>query len=151
MLAAGAWFVMGRGAPRVDGPDGPPRQTGPSMPPPPLSQALYDNASEDMIQITAPQPGASVSPAIKITGRARGNWYFEASFPLEVLSPNGDVLIRVPVQAEGNWMTTEFVPFTTSVQLSPNYRGPATIVLHSDNASGLPEYDRSVSIPIVIE
>ena len=53
-------------------------------------------------------------------------------------------------QAVGEWMTTDFVPFNAPV-IVENYTGPATLVLVKDNASGLPEFDDSVSFPIIIE
>jgi hypothetical protein len=110
----------------------------------------YMNAEPDFITVATPQPGAHVASTFTVSGQARGHWYFEASFPLEVLDANGTQLLIQPVQADGEWMTTEFVPFSTTITV-PQYSGKATLVLHRDNASGLPEHDRSVSIPIVIQ
>lgn len=110
----------------------------------------YKNADSTMIQVTAPLAGQTVAPVFTLSGQARGPWYFEASFPIEILDPNGARLLMVPVQAQGEWMTTEFVPFSTQVSV-PNYRGPATLILHKDNPSGMPENDASISMPIVIQ
>jgi hypothetical protein len=111
----------------------------------------YSNADENMIIVDTPIPGATVGHIVTVSGKARGNWYFEANFPIEVRSATGTVLVQAPVQAQEEWMTTEFVPFTVQVTLPAEYKGPATLVLHNDNASGLPEHDRSVSIPIVVQ
>ncbi len=110
----------------------------------------YTNATPDFIQVTSPLPGSSLGTTFTVSGKARGNWYFEASFPIEVIGSDGTRLLQIPVQAEGEWMTTEFVPFSTSVMLPSTYRGAATLLLHRDNPSGLPENDASVAIPITI-
>lgn len=117
----------------------------------PAAFATYHNASADRIIVDTPKPGDVVSSMFTITGKARGNWYFEASFPLRVLSSHGSLLKEMPVQADGEWMTTEFVSFSETVTLPLGYTGAATLILHNDNASGLPENDAFISIPIVVQ
>lgn len=113
------------------------------------SGIVWKNASRDMITLDLIKPGATVLPTFTVTGQARGTWYFEASFPAEVLDKDGNQLVIAPAQAQGEWMTEDFVPF--SVELSVGkYSGPAVLVLRKDNPSGLPENDASVSIPIEI-
>lgn len=109
----------------------------------------YVNASVDNITVTAPTPGAVVESTFTVSGQARGPWYFEASFPLEVLDANGNQLLITPVQADGEWMTEDFVPFSIEITV-PDYAGEATIVMHKDNPSGLPEHDASISFPVTI-
>lgn len=111
----------------------------------------YKNASRDQIEVGTPFPGAVVGKTFKVMGQARGNWYFEASFPVIVLDKDGNRLAAVPAQAQGEWMTTEFVPYIADVSIQGDYIGPATLVLQKDNASGLPEHDASASYPITIE
>lgn len=113
-------------------------------------QATYTNADVNMIQITAPAPGATISSSFTISGRARGGWYFEASFPYQVFDANEKKIAEGPVQAAGDWMTPEFVPFSLQITV-PNYKGKAQLVLKNDNPSGLPENDASISIPITIQ
>ncbi len=117
----------------------------------PQPQATYSNASADRIVVDMPKPGDVVPATFAVIGKARGGWYFEASFPLNVLSNAGSLLKEMPVQADGDWMTPEFVPFSEMVTLPAGYKGAATLVLKNDNPSGLPEHDASISIPIVIQ
>jgi hypothetical protein len=114
-------------------------------------QPTYINASADNIVVDLPFPGAVTGKSFTVKGRARGTWYFEASFPVEVLDKNGKRLTIIPAQAQGEWMTTEFVPFSVAVSVPSTYIGPATLVLHKDNPSGLPQNDASISFPITIE
>ncbi len=111
----------------------------------------YANASEDSIFVTSPHPGDSVKQSIVISGFARGNWYFEAVFPAQVLSSNGAVIGSGQGRAGSDWMTENFVPFTATVDLTAAYIGPATIILKKDNPSGDSSQDASLSFPIIIQ
>ncbi len=111
----------------------------------------YNNASPDLITVQLPYPGAVVGKQFSVLGKARGSWYFEASFPVKVLDKNGNVLAQTPAQAQGDWMTTEFVPFKADLTVPQSYIGPATLVLKNDNPSGDPARDKSLSFPITIE
>ena len=72
-----------------------------------------------MIRVTTPTPNSVVRSPLVVTGVARGNWYFEASFPIRLYDANGREIAVAIAQAQGdpaspdggNWMTTEFLPF----------------------------------------
>lgn len=117
----------------------------------PAPEPTYVNASADMIRVTNPTPGAVTGKSFTVTGEARGNWYFEASFPIEVRDSSGNLLTTVVAQADGEWMTTEFVPFTAEVTVDESFIGEAVLTLKKDNPSGLPENDASMSFPFTIE
>lgn len=113
----------------------------------------YKNASADMIKVELPFPGAVVGKDFSVIGKARGNWFFEASFPIEVFDKNGKSLaigIAQPQKGE-EWMTTNFVNFKADIKVPQTYIGPATLVLKKDNPSGLIQHDASISFPITIE
>lgn len=105
---------------------------------------------DDLIVVDAPLINAAVSSPLAISGQARGNWYFEASFPVELKDASGNVLAQAPAQAQGDWMTTDFVPFALSLPFPAQTPGShGTLVLHNDNPSGDPAKDKSVEIPVV--
>ncbi len=110
----------------------------------------YTNTSKEYIQVDLPFPGAVTGKEFKVTGRARG-FYFEASFPVEVLDKDGKQIFIGPAQAQGEWMVDSLVPFEITVKVPDTYTGPATLVLHKDNPSDLRQYDASISFPITIE
>jgi hypothetical protein len=118
---------------------------------PPPAAFTYTNATKDNVVVDSPAPGATVGHAITVIGKARGNWYFEASFPLSIEDPVGHVIDQTPAQAQGDWMTTDFVPFSGTLMIPPNYSGPAIIIIHNDNPSGDPARDASVSFPVTIQ
>ena len=118
----------------------------------------YTNATSDLIVVELPFPGAVTDKEFSVIGKARGYWFFEASFPIEVLDKDGKSLaIGIaqaqpdPVTGEINWMTENFVPFKADIKVPTVYIGPATLVLKKDNPSGLPENDASISIPVNFE
>ncbi len=114
-------------------------------------QPTYTNSTPNDIVVTLPFPGAVTGKSFTVLGKARGPWYFEASFPVVVLDKDGNVLDQKPAQAQGEWMTTEFVDFKAELTVPESYIGPATLVLKKDNPSGEPERDASVSFPFTIE
>lgn len=116
-----------------------------------ILQITYINADEDKIKVELPTPGAVTGKDFSVIGVARGMWYFEATFPIDVLDKNGNKLVQTYASAEGEWMTENFVPFKSEIKIPETYIGPATLVLHRSNASGLPEHDASISFPFIIE
>ena len=102
----------------------------------------------DIIKLFSPLPNSLVSSPLSIEGIARGNWYFEASFPVYLYDSNGVEIAVTPAQAQGEWMTKDFVPFKAILNFSTPSTPAGTLILKKDNASGLPEFDDQVSIPI---
>lgn len=104
---------------------------------------------DSMIRLVSPLPGAIVASPLTVSGEARGRWYFEASFPVRLLDADGRELAVAPAQAQGEWMTPEFVPFETRLTfVAPAGGGAGTLVLEKDNASGLPEHADERRIPV---
>ncbi len=112
---------------------------------------IYNNASANDIVVELPYPDAVTGKEFSVIGRARGFWFFEGSFPLEVLDENGKSIAVGYAQAEGEWMTTEFVPFKGEIKVPESYIGKAVLVLKKDNPSGIPEKDASISFKFNIE
>lgn len=107
------------------------------------------STTSDLIKVSTPLPNAIVSSPVIITGEARGTWYFEASFPARIYDANKKLLGSAPAQAQSEWMTTNFVPFKTTLSFSKPTTATGTLVLVKDNPSGLPQNDNSISIPVV--
>jgi ABC-type cobalt transport system substrate-binding protein len=117
----------------------------------PVIEPTYSNASADIIQVELPYPGAVTGKEFTIIGKARGYWFFEASFPVELRSMDGNILGGGVATAVGDWMTEDFVPFTAEMQTPSAFIGPAILILKKDNPSGESQNEASVSFPITIE
>ncbi|MFZ3073899.1 MAG: Gmad2 immunoglobulin-like domain-containing protein [Minisyncoccales bacterium] len=108
------------------------------------------NANElsDLIVVDSPRPNSVVKSPLAITGKARGTWYFEASFPVQVVNANNNVLGQIPAQAQGDWMTEDFVPFTAQLEFATPTTATGNLILKNDNPSGLPANDKQLVIPV---
>lgn len=112
----------------------------------------YTSEKGIKILVDTPTKNESVSVPFTVSGQVPGNWSFEASFPIELLDKNGNSLTTIPAHLTGDWMTTNLVPFTLTFDATDlDYVGKATVVLHKDNPSGLPENDDSVTIDITLQ
>ncbi len=105
-------------------------------------------SKQDLIRLDYPRPGTKVESPLKVAGRARGYWFFEASFPVVLVDADGDELGTGIAQAKGEWMTEEFVPFEASVKFNKPTAAYGTLVLKKDNPSGLSENDDELRVPV---
>lgn len=122
----------------------------PAPSPSPTSENGAEPFVSENVIVTDPLPNAKVSQTFTVRGQARGNWFFEASFPLQVRDPGNNNVGGGIAMTSDNWMTTEFVSFEGKVMVE-NYSGPARLVLMKDNPSGLPEFEDSVEFDIVVQ
>lgn len=102
----------------------------------------------DLIKVETPLPNNAVESPLVVSGLARGNWFFEASFPVILLDDNGNQIASGIAQAEGEWMTTEFVPFKAELNFNKPLTDGGKLILKKDNPSGLPEHDDELIIPV---
>lgn len=102
----------------------------------------------DVIEVASPLPGAVVVSPLVISGHARGSWFFEASAPVELKDASGVVIAHGILQATGDWMTVDFVPFTGTLTFSAPSTSTGTLVLKNDNPSGDPTKEKRLEIPV---
>ncbi|MBI2050380.1 MAG: GerMN domain-containing protein [Parcubacteria group bacterium] len=107
-----------------------------------------NTAEETPVKLFEPQNNAIVSSPLTLRGEARGAWYFEASFPMKLLDANNNQIAVTPAQAQGDWMTENFVPFLATLEFESPATETGMLVLQKDNPSGLPEFDAEIKIPV---
>lgn len=122
----------------------------------PEGKAFFENIGNemekaDLIEISNPRPNQVIKSPLVIEGRARGNWFFEASFPVYLLDGNGKKIGQAVAQAQGDWMTTDFVPFKATLEFAGETMATGTLILQKDNPSGLPENADQLFVPIKFE
>ncbi len=116
--------------------------------PPPVSGSASSTDLSDQIKVVSPLPDTLVKSPINVVGAARGNWYFEATFPIKLVSADGVVLAQQPVMAEGDWTTTDFVPFSIDLAFTPGAATSGELILQKDNPSGLAKNAAEVRVPV---
>lgn len=104
--------------------------------------------NNDKIRSSTPRPNQQISSPLEISGEAVGNWFFEASFPAELIDANGKQLAIMPITAQGEWMTTDFVPYKGTMTFVVPQTPTGALILKRDNPSGLPEHDSELRIPV---
>jgi hypothetical protein len=111
--------------------------------------------THDLITIETPKERAVIESPLTLSGDARGQWYFEASFPVVLTNWDGLIIAEGFVTAENDWMTTDFVPFKGMLEFEspfkdgdPDFMKNGTLIFKKDNPSGLPENDAAYEIPI---
>jgi hypothetical protein len=104
---------------------------------------------KDLVSLSI-DPGSKVSGIMMITGSAPGSYFFEGNILVNILNSNKELLKGGNGNAKTDWMTSGPVGFDAVLDFSGLKKGEAYIEIHNDNASGLPENDKTVLIPIII-
>ena len=104
----------------------------------------------DLIRVFEPNRNEIISSPLTISGEARGNWFFEATFSVRLTNANG---VEVPlepgfVMTEADWMTEDYVPFEATLSFTLPDTETGTLFLERSNPSGLPENADEVQIPV---
>lgn len=112
------------------------------------SQINHINSKSNLIVVDNPEPLEEISSPVSIQGEARGQWYFEASFPVRLEDSEGNVLAQHFATAEGEWMTEEFVPFSSEIEFNIPADGSGVLVFEKANPSGFEENADELRIPV---
>ena len=105
----------------------------------------------DLIMIYSPRPNAKIASPLIISGKARGNWFFEASFPVKLVDENGNELANGIATAQSDWMTEDFVEFLATLEFTAPPTTVGTLILQKDNPSGLSEHNNQLIVPVEFE
>ena len=110
---------------------------------------IGQNDVNDLVRLESPAAGDILPGEVELIGQARGTWYFEATFPISLADAEGFQVAQGYAEAVGDWMTTDWVPFRATITVPADIESATgTLVLHKSNASGLPEYDAALQIPV---
>lgn len=104
---------------------------------------------DDLISFSI-APYTKVHGILSYRGVIKGGYFFEGNILINILDKNKKVLKRSNAVAKTDWMTTEPVNFEGNIDFTGLPKGPAYFEIHNDNASGLREDDKFVSIPIIV-
>jgi len=103
----------------------------------------------DMIVVDSPKAGEFIQTTFLVSGKARGTWFSEGSFPVNLKDENGNIVSQTAAGAEGDWMTEEFVPFSVYFTFTkPENVTKGILILEKSNPSGLPENAGQIEVPI---
>lgn len=113
----------------------------------PQSQDI-PSSQHEMIIIHSPIQNEGIGSPLAIIGSARGPWFFEGSFVIELNDSQGNHIARTFATAETDWMTEDFVPFTAELTFVKPEDTQGVLLFIKANASGLAEHDDALVFPI---
>jgi hypothetical protein len=106
---------------------------------------------EDLLSFTI-LPGTKVPNGIlSYRGSIKGAWFFEGNILINILDSNKVAVLNSNAVATTDWMTAEAVDFEGNIDFTNLPSGNYYFEIHNDNASGEPEFDKFIQIPIVKE
>jgi hypothetical protein len=97
-------------------------------------------------------PNQTISGIYKLKGEAQG-YMFEGSFPMVILTPTNEQVWQGTgeMNGQGNWMTTEPVPFHATIDTTKLQNGLYTLVLKQDDPSGENKNLKQLSVSFMIK
>lgn len=108
--------------------------------------------TSEMPVISYPLDGDTVTSPIQVSGTVVGNWFFEGSFPVELIDSDGDVIATTTAATSGDWATTSMVDFSATLTYpKATTTERALIMLKNDNPSGDPENDKERFIQVILK
>jgi len=108
----------------------------------------YKSAKGVNITVYTPMAKAKLTSPVTIMGEVPGDWSFEGQFPVELNDATGKTVIKSPAMLQGDWTTTDLVPFSVTLKFNGQPSGAGTLILHKDNPSGLAANDDTLTIPV---
>jgi len=103
---------------------------------------------EGEVIVVTPKVNDIISSPLMIEGQAKGNWFFEASFPVKLVDDNGNQLAQIAVWATQDWTTADYVPFQGEMTFSPGLATTGKLIFQNDNPSSLPQNQKSFEVPV---
>ncbi|MFA5080735.1 MAG: GerMN domain-containing protein [Candidatus Paceibacterota bacterium] len=113
-------------------------------------EVIKEAEENSLIEVDYPLSGTFIESPLIIKGRARGSWFFEASFPIELVDKNNNIIATGAGMATANSLTEDFVPFEAKLEFSNLEKKEGFLILKNDNPSGLPENEKQIKIPVII-
>jgi hypothetical protein len=111
---------------------------------------LPEISTSSEVIINKPIAGELIKSPLIVEGQAPGNWFFEATLPVKLIAANGDIILASYGKAQSDWMTTSSVAFKSISEFNTTATS-GYLVISKDNPSGLPEYDASITIPVLFK
>ncbi len=118
---------------------------------PPLENKEMIKGNKDDLVSFSISPNSKVINILSFRGIVKGGYFFEGNILINVLDSNNKKIIQSNAIATTEWMTSDPVEFEGYLDFSNAPKGKAYIEIHNDNASGLPENDKSILVPIIIQ
>lgn len=117
----------------------------------PYDKTLLLGKAEDLVSFSITPNTVVPKGILSYRGSIKGGYFFEANILINILDANKNVLKSSNAMATTDWMTVDPVEFEGNIDFTGLPAGQGYFEIHNDNASGLPENDKSILIPIILQ
>lgn len=107
-----------------------------------------DEAANSEVQVVSPTPNQLIENSVDITGQISGSWLFEATAPVKLYDTNNNLVAEGYIMAEGDWMTSDLVPFKGTLTFEKSESQKGRLVIEKANPSDLEENKKELVVPI---
>jgi hypothetical protein len=114
-------------------------------------KTLVEGGVDDLITLSIVPNAVMPKGILSYRGTIEGGYFFEANVLINILDKDKKVLKSSNAVAKTDWMTVGPVDFEGNIDFTGLPAGAGYFEIHNDNASGLPENDKSILIPIVLQ
>jgi len=112
-----------------------------------LRSGNRDDLSDEII-VENIEDNQIINSPLTIEGRARGDWFTEGEMPFRLVSQGGLVLKEGSIFAEENWMTNDFVDFSSEIEFNAENIEKGTIYFTQTNPLGGDKDNKELKIPV---
>lgn len=107
--------------------------------------------TEDLLSFSI-APGAKMPKGIlSYRGELKGAWFFEGNIGIAIWDGNKKLLKQDHAMSTTEWMTAGPVAFEGNIDFTGLPAGMGYFEIQNDNASGIPENNKSILIPIILQ
>ena len=105
--------------------------------------------SNEFITVDYPREQDVIESPLNMSGTVRGSWLFEANAPVILTDWDGRILAEGYIEAEGEWMTGDYVPFTGTLEFETpedigDFSDTGSIIFQRANPSDMREHDMAL-------
>lgn len=109
--------------------------------------------SHEMVVVNTPMQDEKISSPLRVEGTARGGWFFEGSFPIDITDKEGNIIAQkyATVKEGHDWMVGREVevPFEGEISFTvPEGITEGFVVFKKDNPSDKRELDDQFALPV---
>lgn len=110
---------------------------------------IEEIGSNSNINLISPLANEVITSPLAIKGEAKGSWFFEAQFPIQLEDDQGNKLAAGIATAQDEWMTENMVPFIANLTFNPGNAEKGFLILERDNPSGQASTSERIKVPVL--
>lgn len=113
-----------------------------------IPPAEYFSEGGVQLLVSSPDLTKQQQCGFKINGTITGVWFFEGSFPIDLVDDDGNLIVNAIAMTEEDWMTEEQVPFESLINCGSDCPSKGFLILTKNDPSDETNSSDTISIPV---